>query len=95
MIIEIKLPQLSEEYNESLIAFWHVSEGDAVEQNDILVEVQTEKAVSELHAPASGIVKEIRKKEEIQHLSAKCLQQLKQLNATGSLTSNKKKRMKD
>ncbi|MEK4176752.1 2-oxo acid dehydrogenase subunit E2 [Aeribacillus sp. FSL K6-2848] len=62
MIIEIKLPQLSEEYNESLIAFWHVSEGDAVEQNDILVEVQTEKAVSELHAPASGIVKEIRKK---------------------------------
>lgn len=62
MIIEIKLPQLSEEYNESLIAFWHVSEGDEVEQNDILVEVQTEKAVSELHAPASGIVKEIRKK---------------------------------
>ncbi|GMN99345.1 2-oxo acid dehydrogenase subunit E2 [Parageobacillus thermoglucosidasius] len=62
MLMEVKLPRLSDTYDESLITFWHVSEGDAVEKGDTLVEVQTEKAVSEIEAPESGIVKEIRKK---------------------------------
>lgn len=62
MLIEVKLPRLSDDHDESLITFWHVSEGDAVEKGDTLVEVQTEKAVSEIEAPESGIVKEIRKK---------------------------------
>jgi pyruvate dehydrogenase E2 component (dihydrolipoamide acetyltransferase) len=62
MLIEVKLPRLSDEHDESLITFWHVSEGDAVEKGDTLVEVQTEKAVSEIEAPESGVVKEIRKK---------------------------------
>lgn len=63
MLIEVKLPRLSDDHDESLITFWHVSEGDAVEKGDTLVEVQTEKAVSEIEAPESGIVKEIRKKK--------------------------------
>jgi pyruvate dehydrogenase E2 component (dihydrolipoamide acetyltransferase) len=62
MLIEVKLPRLSDTHDESLITFWHVSEGDSVEKNDTLVEVQTEKAVSEIEAPESGVVKEIRKK---------------------------------
>ncbi|BDG43778.1 dihydrolipoamide acetyltransferase family protein [Saccharococcus caldoxylosilyticus] len=62
MLIEVKLPRLSDAHDESLITFWHVSEGDSVEKNDTLVEVQTEKAVSEIEAPDSGVVKEIRKK---------------------------------
>lgn len=62
MLIEVKLPRLSDDHDESLITFWHVSEGDAVEKGGTLVEVQTEKAVSEIEAPESGVVKEIRKK---------------------------------
>jgi pyruvate dehydrogenase E2 component (dihydrolipoamide acetyltransferase) len=62
MLIEVKLSRLSDTHDESLITFWHVSEGDSVEKNDTLVEVQTEKAVSEIEAPESGVVKEIRKK---------------------------------
>ncbi|WP_044895323.1 2-oxo acid dehydrogenase subunit E2 [Bacillus alveayuensis] len=62
MLIEVKLPRLSDEHDESLITFWHVSEGDTVEKGDTLVEVQTEKAVSEIEAQESGVVKEIRKK---------------------------------
>jgi pyruvate dehydrogenase E2 component (dihydrolipoamide acetyltransferase) len=62
MLIEVKLPRLSDTHDESLITFWHVSEGDVVEKDDTLVEVQTEKAVSEIQAPESGVVKEIRKK---------------------------------
>jgi pyruvate dehydrogenase E2 component (dihydrolipoamide acetyltransferase) len=61
MIIEVKLPRLSDTHDESLITFWHVSEGDSVEKDDPLVEVQTEKAVSEIQATESGVIKEIRK----------------------------------
>ncbi|ABO66001.1 MULTISPECIES: dihydrolipoamide acetyltransferase family protein [Geobacillus] len=62
MFVEVTLPKLSDSHDESLITFWHVSEGDAVEKGATLVEVQTEKAVSEIHAPESGTVKEIKKK---------------------------------
>lgn len=62
MLIEVKLPRLSDDHDQSLITFWHVSEGDTVEKGDTLLEVQTEKAVSEIEAPESGVVKEIRKK---------------------------------
>ncbi|RKQ32695.1 dihydrolipoamide acetyltransferase family protein [Oceanobacillus halophilus] len=62
MVLEVTLPRQSDKNDESLITFWHVSEGDAVEQGDPLVEVQTEKAISEIEAPQSGVVKEIKKK---------------------------------
>jgi pyruvate dehydrogenase E2 component (dihydrolipoamide acetyltransferase) len=62
MLIEVKLPRLSNDHDESLITFWHVSEGDVVEKGNTLLEVQTEKAVSDIEAPVSGVVKEIRKK---------------------------------
>ena len=62
MAMEIKLPRQSEKLDESLITFWQVSEGDSVEKGDALVEVQTEKAISEVRAPESGFIKEIVKK---------------------------------
>lgn len=62
MLVEVKLPRQSEQNDESLITFWHVSEDDPIKKGDILVEVQTEKAVSEIEAPESGIIKEIKKK---------------------------------
>ena len=60
--MEIKLPRQSEKLDESLITFWQVSEGDPVEKGDVLVEVQTEKAISEVEAPESGVIREIVKK---------------------------------
>ncbi|MEH7223633.1 2-oxo acid dehydrogenase subunit E2 [Bacillus sp. JJ1566] len=61
MAIEVKLPRQSEENDESLITFWHVSEGDYIEKGQTLVEVQTAKAVSEIEAPESSYIKEIKK----------------------------------
>ena len=61
MAIEVKLPRQSEENDESLITFWHVSEGDYIEKGETLVEVQTAKTVSEIEAPESGYIKEIKK----------------------------------
>lgn len=58
-MFEVKLPKLRDDVEESLVVVWFVSEGDAVEKGDRLVEVQTEKEVSELDAEESGKVKEI------------------------------------
>jgi len=52
--VEVRLPQTSEEVQESLIVFWHRSEGDWINQGEVLVEVQTEKAVFEIEAPVTG-----------------------------------------
>ena len=58
-MFEVKLPKLRDDVEESLVVVWFVSEGDAIEKGDRLVEVQTEKEVSELDAEESGKVKEI------------------------------------
>lgn len=58
-MIEVRLPQLAEDVEESLMVLWFVSVGDFVEKGQPLVEVQTEKAVSEITAESSGTVQEI------------------------------------
>jgi pyruvate dehydrogenase E2 component (dihydrolipoamide acetyltransferase) len=91
MLIEVKLPRLSDTHDESLITFWHVSEGDSVEKNDTLVEVQTEKAVSEIEAPESGVVKEIRKKRGETAAVGEVLAVIETANETASLTEEQPK----
>jgi pyruvate dehydrogenase E2 component (dihydrolipoamide acetyltransferase) len=91
MLIEVKLPRLSDTHDESLITFWHVSEGDSVEKNDTLVEVQTEKAVSEIEAPESGVVKEIRKKRGETAAIGEVLAVIETANETASLTEEQPK----
>ena len=51
-----KLPDLGEGLTESEIVSWHVAEGDRVELNQILGEVETAKAVVELPSPFAGVV---------------------------------------
>lgn len=61
-MIEVRLPQLDEDVDESLMVLWFVSVGDFVEKGQPLVEVQTEKAVAEITAEESGTLQEIRVK---------------------------------
>ena len=58
-MIEVRLPQLAEDVAESLMVLWFVSEGDFVEKGQPLVEVQTEKAVSEIAAESNGTIQKI------------------------------------
>jgi len=51
-----KLPDLGEGIVESEIVDWHVSVGDRVEEDDLLVDVMTDKATVELSAPVAGTV---------------------------------------
>ena len=43
-----------------LIVAWHKSQGDAVAADDVLFEVETDKATMEVPSPAAGVVKDIR-----------------------------------
>lgn len=58
-MIEVKLPTIDEDHNESSIIFWHKQVGDAIQKGDVLVEVQTKKAVTEIEADSDGIMNEI------------------------------------
>ncbi|MEM8662138.1 MAG: biotin/lipoyl-containing protein, partial [Pseudomonadota bacterium] len=51
-----KLPDLGEGIVESEISAWHVSVGDSVEEDDLLADVQTDKAIVEVTSPVSGTI---------------------------------------
>ncbi len=54
---EFKLPDIGEGLSEGEIVRWHVAAGEAVTADQILVEVETDKAVVEIPAPVSGVLK--------------------------------------
>ena len=60
-LIEVKVPQLSESVSEATLLQWKKKPGEAVEADEILVEIETDKVVLEVPAPADGVLKEIRK----------------------------------
>jgi len=61
MIIEVKVPQLSESVAEATLVSWHKNIGDAVARDENLIDVETDKVVLELPAPAAGVLVEVIK----------------------------------
>ena len=61
MLIEVKVPQLSESVAEATLSAWHVKEGDAVTRDQNLIDIETDKVVLELPAPDSGVIVKIIK----------------------------------
>lgn len=60
-IKEVLVPQLSESVSEATLLNWKKQPGEAVEADEILIEVETDKVVLEVPAPASGVLSEIVK----------------------------------
>ncbi|WP_395010715.1 2-oxoglutarate dehydrogenase complex dihydrolipoyllysine-residue succinyltransferase [Undibacterium sp.] len=58
-IIEVKVPQLSESVAEATLLTWHKKVGEAVTRDENLVDVETDKVVLELPAPAAGVITQI------------------------------------
>ncbi|MCF8151021.1 MAG: 2-oxoglutarate dehydrogenase complex dihydrolipoyllysine-residue succinyltransferase [Burkholderiaceae bacterium] len=56
MLIEVKVPQLSESVAEASLSTWHVKEGDAVTRDQNLIDIETDKVVLELPAPSAGVI---------------------------------------
>jgi len=63
MTIDIKAPQFPESISDGTIATWHKQAGDKVEQDELLVDIETDKVVLEVVAPQAGILTEILSKE--------------------------------
>jgi 2-oxoglutarate dehydrogenase E2 component (dihydrolipoamide succinyltransferase) len=60
MATEVKVPVLPESVSDATIAAWHKKPGEAVKRDENLVDLETDKVVLEVPAPADGVLKEIR-----------------------------------
>ena len=60
-IIEVKVPQLSESVAEATLLDWHKKEGEPVQRDENLIDIETDKVVLELPAPADGVLVKIIK----------------------------------
>ena len=58
-IVEVKVPQLSESVAEATLLQWKKKPGEAVTIDEILIEIETDKVVLEVPAPAAGVMAEI------------------------------------
>jgi 2-oxoglutarate dehydrogenase E2 component (dihydrolipoamide succinyltransferase) len=59
MSIEIKVPPLPESVSDATLVAWHKSAGEAVSRDENLVDLETDKVVLEVPAPAAGIIAKI------------------------------------
>lgn len=60
MTIEVKVPQLPESVSDATLVSWHKKAGDSVRRDENLVDLETDKVVLEVPAPADGVLTEIR-----------------------------------
>jgi 2-oxoglutarate dehydrogenase E2 component (dihydrolipoamide succinyltransferase) len=59
--IEVKVPQLSESVAEATLLSWHKKVGEAVSRDENMIDIETDKVVLELPAPAAGVIVQLIK----------------------------------
>jgi 2-oxoglutarate dehydrogenase E2 component (dihydrolipoamide succinyltransferase) len=59
--VEVKVPQLSESVSEATLVAWHKKIGEAVKRDENLIDIETDKVVLELPAPADGVLTKVVK----------------------------------
>lgn len=60
MMIEVKTPEMSESVQSGALLAWRKQAGDAVRRDETLLELETDKVILEVAAPADGVLAEIR-----------------------------------
>src|SRR5258706_16162307 len=63
MQIEVKVPQLSESVSEATLVAWRKKAGESVKRDENLIDIETDKVVLELPAPADGVIAKIIKND--------------------------------
>jgi len=61
MLVEVRVPQLSESVSEATLLTWHKKPGEYVQRDENLIDIETDKVVLELPAPESGVLTRIDK----------------------------------
>ena len=82
MAIEIKAPTYPESVQEGTLATWYKHAGDSVSRDELIVDIETDKVVLEVVAPASGILAEVFKAEGDIVLSNEILARIEEGAAT-------------
>ena len=82
-MIEIRTPTFAESISEGTVAVWHKAVGETVKRDDVLLDIETEKVVIEIFAPADGVVVEILKGEGDVVESEDLLGRLREADAAG------------
>ena len=83
MAIEIKAPTFPESVADGVVATWHKKAGEQVSRDELIVDIETDKVVLEVVAPADGVIEKIMKDEGAVVESAEVLAIFKE-GATGS-----------
>ena len=91
MAIEIKAPTYPESVQEGTLATWHKNVGDSVNRDDLIVDIETDKVVLEVVAPATGTLSEVLKAEGDIVLSSEVIARIEEGEATKPATPAKKK----
>jgi len=89
MTIEIKVPVLPESVADATIATWHVKAGDSVKRDQNLVDIETDKVVLEVVAPADGVIGEIIDEEGATVLGEQVIAKLEEGGAAPAKSESK------
>ena len=60
MTLEVRVPQLPESVADATLVTWHKRPGDAVARDENLADLETDKVVLEVPAPAAGVLTELK-----------------------------------
>jgi 2-oxoglutarate dehydrogenase E2 component (dihydrolipoamide succinyltransferase) len=63
MLVDVKVPVLSESVAEATLVSWHKKQGEQVDRGENLIDVETDKVVLELPAPKAGVLAKIIKND--------------------------------
>ncbi len=88
MTIEILVPDLPESVADATVATWNKQPGDAVERDEVLVEIETDKVILEVPAPEAGVLEAIIEEEGATVLSKQLLAKLKPGAVAGEPTAD-------
>ena len=62
-MMNVLMPQLGETVTQGTVVAWHKKEGDQVSKDEILADVETDKAAVEIPAPADGVISSVQVQE--------------------------------
>ncbi|ETS29321.1 dihydrolipoamide succinyltransferase [Photorhabdus temperata] len=89
--VDILVPVLPESVADATVAVWHKKEGDRVERDEVLVEIETDKVVLEVPASEAGVLEAILEVKDATVLSSQLLGRIRLGDSTGKPTEVKEK----
>jgi 2-oxoglutarate dehydrogenase E2 component (dihydrolipoamide succinyltransferase) len=90
MLIEVKVPALSESVADGTLVNWHKKAGEFVKRNENLVDLETDKVVLEIVAPKDGVLKEITKGDGVLVISDEVIATIDDSNVGNASNNNTK-----